>query len=109
MKRQIEKIRAVLLDVEESTKPVVYHRIGYPFGAYHAGVLASGGYLIASPGEDPDTIVLRGLTWSGCKLLDQLRNEEILEQAQDAAQATVGDRDNLEIVLRYIERFTTDA
>jgi hypothetical protein len=86
MKRDMELIRSILLEVEakadaNSTFPMQMHIPGRDRGeiSYHVGLLKEAGLLKAvnHSGDDQNDWMAQGLTWPGHEFLDTIRDETV--------------------------------
>lgn len=104
MHRQVQILREVLVRIRDGVTEfdaAVEHDTWY-----HAWLLRDGGYveaMIADTVEAPALWKCR-LTWKGQDLLDQMGNPDLLDEAQQSAQAITGDANHLGIVLAYLRR-----
>ena len=104
MKRQITEIVRVLRVVQGYGPGMMVPEFLHaedPSGVFHVKLLAQAGMIRAA--EAPHAVVGLELTWAGQEMLDLLSNHDAVEEAQQSAEATTGDRDNLTAVLRYLK------
>lgn len=97
MKRDLELVRGILLDVESDESGTPFN--GFSFEgktdreiAEHVALLAEAGYLDASIVEDemgmPSAFVVRRLTWQGHEFLANAKNESVWNKVKNQ----VGDK-----------------
>ena len=87
MKRKLDLIRAILLEVEQHpdpTKPVAISAPGYAPGqiAYHVRLLHEAGYIDAVDLSTMDELawLVKSLTWKGHEFLDATRTATVWQQ-----------------------------
>lgn len=98
MKRDMELVREILIQTEESGAEEVLmgDKMAEEVGGfsheevnYHIGIMVEGGLLDASITRSSTGMVvgttIRRLTWEGHEFLDAARNSDIWAQVQDAA------------------------
>lgn len=119
MKREIHRLRDILLEVEAG--PVRVRMQDDRVHGYHAWLLLDGGLAqgqeeVVQPswpleGGSVDAtrrpgiyVDLDCLTMAGADLLDELRDETMLIKAMDFASRRVQDADNLMVVRAWLKR-----
>ena len=99
MKRDLDLVRLILLEVEKSDEPVHAEKLtcdAFTFSmiAYHVELMRAHGLLDASISKDwngkPVYCCIEALTWDGCDYLDAIRNENVWEKTKKVIKETVG-------------------
>lgn len=99
MKRNLELVRLLLLEVEKADAPINgFDLAGNPYSlneiGYHVEMLAAQGLLDAKVertwGGAYINVVINGLTWDGCDYLDAIRNDRVWSKVVHAISSTVG-------------------
>lgn len=101
MKRDMELVRLILLEVEKSDRAYVDIETmacdQYPLAVigYHVELMAAHGLLDANVSKAFGGVVVGGtvkaLTWEGCDYLDAIRDEGVWRRTKKAVSEAVGD------------------
>jgi hypothetical protein len=95
MKRDLELVRKLLLDIEElyDGKPIVLGPDEVDLYTnkeiqYHLGLMTEIGFVKSSDmsSKDGKLYLIKGLTWSGHDFLDAARNDKVWDEAKVEAE-----------------------
>lgn len=102
MKRDLDLVRELLLEVEKAEKPLTLDDLETPARLaihsqqkirYHIWLLHSAGLVDASifyADNEVYTATIKGLTWDGQDFLDVMREPNVFKQAKQAINEAVG-------------------
>lgn len=99
MKRDMDLVRSILLEVEAAQRPLRIAELqsdghSLPEVVYHVEIMRERGLIDASILRGKGGVLLRaevsGLTWDGQDYLDATRDERVWDKARDAIARTVG-------------------
>lgn len=101
MRRDMDLIRRMLIEAEESDEPIRDARLKFMAGddqrkaLYHVELLQGYGLVNATirrtTGADLAVFSIDGLTWEGCDYLDAIRSDTVWRKVRDAVTRTLGD------------------
>lgn len=94
MKRDMELIRKILLDVEASEclltgsrgVQITIDSIAQAVVDYHVRLLADGGYILGLSSGRQDVPLVQGLTWKGHDFVDAMRPKGVWERIRTVAE-----------------------
>jgi hypothetical protein len=99
MKRDMDLVRKILLEVEEAEHPIkgeFFLSELYPKSVvfYHVKLMQANGLLDVSVeaeyGPEEDNYVIDGLTWDGHDYLEAIRDERVWTKTKSVIKNTVG-------------------
>lgn len=99
MKRDMDLVRSILLEVEAAQRPLRIAELqtdghSLPEVVYHVEIMRERGLIDASIVRGKGNVLLRaevsGLTWDGQDYLDAARDERVWDKARDAIARTIG-------------------
>ena len=99
MRRDMDLVRQILLQVESADGPVTAGRLSCPGHTeqevmWHIDLMAGHGLLDASVtrawGGERVAATVDGLTWEGLDMLDAMRSARVWERAKAAIERSVG-------------------
>jgi hypothetical protein len=108
MKRDMDLIRKILVEIEESSIEGVPEFDGYEPAnvAYHCRLLLDAGLITAADvsSHDGEAYLISGLTWAGHDFLDAARNETVWNKAKEVIKSKGGGFtfDILKLVLKKL-------
>lgn len=117
MKRDMDLVRSILLEVEEATRPLSAGDLDYRGHsqeevACHVNPMAERGLLgatsIGSWSRPTVYISINGQTWDGQDFLDVMRDERVFARAKKAVKASLGTT-TFDVIKAVLAKLSTEA